>query len=224
MILAEDEHRIYLLKPAGVPVFPPHADPAGDCVYTRLCAARPERAAGWPAGFEGGIAHRLDNPTSGLLVIAKTPRDLEMLRAEFASHTLRKFYLFRSSSIVGFREIVRTDPIAHHPNRKDRMVPQRHPKIPHRGRWYDAWTRFTARGEGWWQAEIRTGVTHQIRVHALAAGIPLDNDPIYRPQTPEDPLPSDAPRLTLHHACIVAVGWRSPVAPLSGGPDVVVRP
>jgi 23S rRNA pseudouridine1911/1915/1917 synthase len=218
LVLGEDEHRLYLWKPSGIPVFPPHADPSGDCLYTRLCAWDASRTTGWPPGFEGGIAHRLDTATSGLVVAARAPGDLTALRAEFSSHILRKFYVFRSAGVAA--AAVRTDPIAHHPNRKDRMVTRRGPRTAHRGKWYDAWTRFTPLGEGWWEAEIRTGVMHQIRVHAQAAGIPLDGDERY----------GGAPgRLVLHHVRMIGPGWASPPAPLPdelrpGAPDVLVRP
>src|SRR5690606_11456797 len=63
-----------LSKPAGLPVFPPHADPAGDCLLARLLAEEPWRAAlPWPAGFDGGIAHRLDVSTSGAVLAASDP-------------------------------------------------------------------------------------------------------------------------------------------------------
>ena len=221
--LGEDAARLYLWKPPGIPVFPPHADPAGDCLLARLLAVHPDRAVGWPAGFEGGLAHRRDTATSGLVIAARAPADLAPLRADFASGALRKLYLFRSEGLpdVGpppFDEQVRTEPIAHHPNRKDRMVTRRGPRTTHRGKWYDAWTRFTRRGDGWWQAEIRTGVMHQIRVHAAAAGLPLTGDTLYG-GTPG--------AFALHHVCVVGPGWASPRAPLPEGvrgPDVLVRP
>ncbi|MFN7146631.1 MAG: pseudouridine synthase [Myxococcota bacterium] len=218
LVLADDPHRLYLWKPAGIPVFPPHADPAGDCLLARLVAAHPGRGEGWPPGFEGGIAHRLDTATSGLVVAARTPGDLAPLRAQFAAGELRKFYVFASDAPPPFAEQVRTEPIAHHPNRKDRMVTRRGPRTAHRGRWYEAWTRFRHLEDGWWEAEIRTGVMHQIRVHAAAAGIPLTGDEKY----------GGAPgRFVLHAVRVVGPGWASPSAPLPedvGGPDVLVRP
>ncbi len=218
LVLGEDPHRIYLWKPAGIPVFPPHADPAGDCLLARLLVERPDRADGWPPGFEGGIAHRLDTATSGLVIAARAPADLAPLRAEFAAGALRKIYVFRSDAPPPFAEQVRTEPIAHHPNRKDRMVTRRGPRTAHRGKWYEAWTRLRHLGDGWWEAEIRTGVMHQIRVHAAAAGIPLNGDVLY----------GGAPgRFVLHHVRMLGPGWASPVAPLPddvGGPDVLVRP
>ena len=74
-----------LTKPAGMPVFPPHADPEGPCVLRDLLAREPARGAiAWPEGFAGGIAHRLDVPTSGALWVADTPHELATMRAWFA--------------------------------------------------------------------------------------------------------------------------------------------
>ncbi len=213
-ILGADAHRLYLWKPPGLSVFPPHADPSGDCLLARLLAAEPARATGWPAGFEGGIAHRLDNATSGLVVAARARPDLDPLRAQFASGELRKFYLTRSEAQPLFDTRICTDPIAHHPNRKDRMVVRRGPRTTHRGRWYPSWTRFESRPSGGLEVEIRTGVMHQIRVHAAAVGVPITGDRLY----------GGAPGVfLLHHLRMAGPGWVSPDAPLPvGGLDVLV--
>jgi 23S rRNA-/tRNA-specific pseudouridylate synthase len=202
LVLGADARRVWLRKPAGLPVFPPHADPAGDCVLRRWAPLADPGP--WPPGFEGGIAHRLDNATSGLLVAARTPADLEALRAAFRGGLLRKFYVLRAGGGVAFDERVLELPIAHHPRRKDRMVVQRGPRTGHRGKWYPAWTRLRRLGPDLWEAEIRTGVMHQIRVHAAAAGLPLDGDAIY----------GGAPGpFVLHHARIVGPDWASPFVP-----------
>ncbi len=213
--LGEDDARIFLWKPAGIPVFPPHADPDGDCVLARWCAVDPRRAEGWPEGFAGGIAHRLDTATSGLLVAARTVADLRVLRNQFTERALRKHYLFRSAAPapdVPWPHVVETE-LAHHPNRRDRMVWRRGPRTAHRGKWYPAWSRFqpaadpVARAEGrdLWHCEIRTGVMHQVRVHAASIGLPLTGDPLYG---------GDPGRYMLHAWRIDGPGWRSPEAPL----------
>jgi len=203
LVIALEATRIWLYKPGGTPVFPPHADPNGDCVLRRLLAHWPERAEGWPAGFEGGIAHRLDTATSGLLLVARAPADLPPLRELFRSGALRKHYRFRSSGAG--REGVVDVPLAHHPRRADRMVARRGPRTAHRGKWYPAWTRLTRVGAGDWAAEIRTGVMHQVRAHAAYAGAPLDGDLIY----------GGAPGpFFLHHLRMEGPGWVSPEAPL----------
>lgn len=208
MWIGEDRDRLYVAKPAGLPVFPPHADPAGDALSRRLLALRPEQAGDWPPGFEAGVAHRLDTATSGLVLVARSRPALEALRAQFRAGVLRKLYRFRSAAEPGFDERVVELPIAHHPRRKDRMVVRRGPRTAHRGRWYPAWTRLGRLGHGWWEAEIRTGVTHQVRVHALAAGVPLDGDPIYG-------LPGTGP-FVLHHLRVIAPDWASPEVPVAG--------
>jgi 23S rRNA-/tRNA-specific pseudouridylate synthase len=218
MIVGADAHRLFLTKPAGIPVFPPHADPAGDCLLRRLIEQDPARAEGWPAGFEGGIAHRLDTATSGVVIAARTHGDLAGVRAEFASGRLRKIYLAHSRGAVAFDRQLCEAEIAHHPRRADRMVVRRG-RTAHRGKWYPAWSLFQRIADpegggdsGWWEVEIRTGVMHQIRVHAAFLGIPLTGDAIY----------GGAPGpFRLHAARVIGPGWASPVAPL---PPVAALP
>ena len=177
MLLGETAELRFVEKPAGLPVFPPHADPEGDCVLARLLAACPEQASDFPRGFEGGIAHRLDTLTGGFVVVAKTPAALARLRADWT--TLRKVYELRSCGVVSFRETVVTAPIANHARRADRVVVQRWARERHRGQWLDAETRLCRLSDGLWQAEIHTGVRHQVRAHAAFAGLPLDGDVLY---------------------------------------------
>lgn len=153
---------------------------------------------GWPTGFEGGIAHRLDTRTDGLMVVARTPEMLLELRREFSEGLLRKFYRFESNGDVPFRKQRCTLPIAHHARKSDRMVVQKGHQSRHRGKWYPAWTEFCWLEANTWQAEIRTGVMHQIRVHAAALGLPLDGDTIYGGAEGE---------FRLQHIGIKAEGW-----------------
>ena len=177
MLLGETAELRFVDKPVGLPVFPPHADSQGDCVLARLLVAFPDQSGAFPPGFEGGIAHRLDTLTGGFVVVAKTPAVLSRLRAEWT--TLRKVYELRSSGAVAFRETVVTAPIANHARRADRVVVQRWPQERHRGKWLTAETWLSRLGDGLWQAEIHTGVRHQVRAHAAFAGLPLDGDELY---------------------------------------------
>jgi len=79
-----------------------------------------------------------------------------------------------------------------------RMVVQRGRSTPHRGRWYSAETRFRRVAGPLFEARMRTGVMHQIRVHAAFVGIPLLGDRIYGGGA----TPADAPggvTFFLHH-------------------------
>ena len=94
-IIAENTDWLGVNKPTGIPVFPPHKDPHGDCVLHRLLTLLPQQGEHqWPRGFQGGIVHRLDIPTSGALVIAKTPNGLAHWRRRFQQKELHKRYLF----------------------------------------------------------------------------------------------------------------------------------
>lgn len=177
MLLGETADLRFVAKPAGVPCFPPHASPDGDSLLARLRAAGLAGEGEFPAGFEGGIAHRLDTLTSGFVVVAKAPPALELVRSEWGA--LRKFYRFRSGGVVDFAEREVVAPIANHARRADRVVVQRWPRERHRGRWLEAWTRLRRLSPPWWEAEIRTGVRHQVRAHAAFAGLPLDGDTLY---------------------------------------------
>jgi 23S rRNA pseudouridine1911/1915/1917 synthase len=158
-------------------VFPPHGDPSGDCV---LRWWRGQRALGaFPPGFEGGLAHRLDVSTSGVLLACHDAAELERARGAFAGKRLHKTYRLLSSGQVDEDRIEVDLPVAHDRRRRDRMVVQRGPRTRHRGRWYPARTRFRRIQGRLWEAVIETGVMHQIRVHAASVGLPLDGDRIY---------------------------------------------
>lgn len=170
-----------LFKPAGLMVFPPHDDPAGDCLLKRLLADQPHRSAiAWPLGYEGGIAHRLDNGTSGAVMAADDLRELADLRRCFSEHRLVKTYLLLTAAPApSWTQRVCDLALAHHPRKKSRMVAQRSLETAHRGRWYPARTRFRWLGKGLVEAVMQSGITHQIRVHAAEVGVPLSGDPLY---------------------------------------------
>ncbi len=192
-------------KPAGIPTLTPHDAPEGDCVLARLLAEEPHRATlRWPPGFEGGIVHRLDTSTSGAVWVADDPEELASLRDIFAEGKLDKVYRFRTAQRVPWDKNQVTLAIGHHPRRRDRMVVKRGEQTPVRGRWYPALTAFRRLDGELWEARIRTGVMHQIRVHAAFVGLALTGDRLYGGA----PTPHDAPegtRFFLHH-----VGLRAP--------------
>ncbi len=210
-----------LWKPPGLPVFPPnHAEGPSLLDWWATQPAFP--AAAFPAGFQGGLAHRLDTATSGLVLAALDPAMLEVLRGWFAARALRKLYVFHTLSCASGAPALAPAgpsllvelPIGHHDKNRKKMVVADRPYRTCRGRWFPAWTRFTfldilPDGRHRWQAEIRTGVTHQIRVHAAASGLALCGDPLYG-STPGEFL--------LHHARVGFPDGRwSPVAPLPDG-------
>ncbi len=200
-------------KPAGLPVFPPHGEPDGDSVLARLLRDQPARAAlAWPEGFEGGIAHRLDNSTSGALWVADDVRELGVLRDAFQGGRLTKTYLMRTSRVVGWTENTCDRAIAHDAQKRRRMIVQRGESTPHRGAWYPAHTRFVRRHDDVWQVQITTGVMHQIRVHAAFLGIPLLGDSLYGGGATPDDSPEGL-TFFLHHVGLAGAGLQTAPVP-----------
>jgi len=213
-----------LHKPAGLTVFPPHRDAAGDCLLARLLDEEPARAAlDWPEGFAGGIAHRLDTSTSGAVVVADDPTELEWLRSLFTAHRLVKTYRLLAARSVPWDHNRCTRAIAHARRRRGRMVVQRGRATAHRGRWYPAETSFQRLGGDLFQARMSTGVMHQIRVHAAFLGIPLVGDRVYGGGDP----PPHAPEgvvFFLHHVGLRGPeGFQSAPVPLPAWAEVPLR-
>ena len=179
-ILFEDEHMLVIAKPAGVVVHPAAGNPDGTIVNALL-----GRYPGFGDRFQNvngrpGIVHRLDKDTSGCLVIAKTPDALFKLGTAFAEHTTQKTYLalVRGKPKKLSDEIV--NQIGRHPvNRQKMAVVERNGKL--------AISLYRTKKSGsldgnivsLMEVDIKTGRTHQIRVHLSGIGIPVLGDQIY---------------------------------------------
>ncbi len=210
LVVHEELDYLYVAKPAGIPVFAPHADPSGESLLGRLLSegaisqfVSDERS--WPQGFEGGMLHRLDTWTSGLVVAARTQTGFKRGRAMFGSQDLEKTYVFLTDRQVSWDQHQVDHDLAHDPKRKSRMVWRRGRNTPHRGKWYPATTWFRRMGRRGslhlWEAVMQTGVMHQIRLHAAAAGLPLLGDRLYGGTA----LVGDEQRFFLHHERLA--GW-----------------
>lgn len=219
-LLARTPDLLVLAKPPGVPVFPPHADPTGPSVHRWLGrSGLVDGAQAWPEGFDLGIAHRLDVPTSGQLLVARTAAALVRVRAAFSEKRLDKRYRFLTDRRPPWDQHRVAHRLAHDRRRKGRMVYERGRTTPHRGRWIDAETAFGLLGAGpagtrLWEARMRTGVMHQIRVHAASCGLTLAGDRLYggRPFDLDRPPPVS---FCLHHVGVGALlGVAVPDAPL----------
>ena len=88
-VLFEDNHLLIVSKPAGLLVQPdPSGDPALEQWAERYIAVKEGKAG---KAFVG-VPHRLDRPTSGIVILAKTSKALVRLNQLFKDHTLQKTY------------------------------------------------------------------------------------------------------------------------------------
>ena len=168
-IIFEDEHILVVNKPAGVVVHPAagHAD---GTLVNALLAHAPELDA-LP---RGGIVHRLDKETSGIMFVARTSLAHKSLVAQLSERTVSRTYCaVCAGALTGGGKI--DAPIDRHPMARTKMAvvadgkpAVTHYRIAHRFKHY---TQL--------QVNLETGRTHQIRVHMAHRKWPLIGDPVY---------------------------------------------
>jgi len=172
-VVYEDADLLVINKPAGLTVHPGAGRPGGT-LANALIARIPELAA-LGEGLRPGIVHRLDKDTSGLLVVARSPRALTSLRAQIASRSASRTYLALVRGRPRSREGTIDAPIGRHPRHRTKMavVPSGRPAVT-RYRVVETFARHTLV-----EATLHTGRTHQIRVHFAHLGHPVEGDPVY---------------------------------------------
>jgi len=195
-ILFEDEHVLVLNKPAGLVVHPAAGHASGTLV-NRLLAHAPEMAA-LP---RGGIVHRLDKDTSGIMLAARSPLAHKSLVAQLADRSVSRVYsAICRGTFSGGGAI--DAPIGRHPTSRIKMavVPDGKPALTH----YRIAQRFGAHTH--LSVSLESGRTHQIRVHLAWRKHPLVGDPLYGGRATRPAGASDAllqalegfPRQALH--------------------------
>lgn len=173
-ILFEDPFLIVLNKPPGLVVHPAPGHPSGTLVNGLLHHC-PDLAA-FGGEIRPGIVHRLDKDTSGVMVVAKQPSIHEQLAAQFQNRTVRKTYL---AIVLGDVNPSRGEihlPIGRHRTARKQMSTVA-------GKKRSAETHYRVRealnGATLLEVDLKTGRTHQIRVHCAAIHHPVVGDPVY---------------------------------------------
>ena len=177
-IIHEDEHILVLNKPAGLVVHPAagHAD---GTLVNALLAHVPEMAQ-LP---RGGIVHRLDMDTSGIMVAAKSLLAHQDLVGQLQERTVKREYCAVCIGVMTGGGTV-DEAIGRHPKQRKKMsvlAVGGKPAVTH----YRVTQRF---GHHTCIAvNLETGRTHQIRVHMAHRHYPLVGDPTYggRPRIPK---------------------------------------
>lgn len=166
----EDEHILVVDKPPGVVVHPSKGHASGTLVHGLaaygVAGGDPERP---------GIVHRLDRDTSGLLVVARSPRAHRRLGRAMRHREIERTY---TALVHGSPPPALTIDL---PVGRDRRRRTRMAASPEAGR--EAVTHFRVLEQlastALMEARLETGRTHQIRVHAESAGHHVVADPLY---------------------------------------------
>ena len=173
-IVHEDPDLLVIDKPAGLVVHPGAGVPRGTLVHALLHhdpAIAEVGGAGRP-----GIVHRLDKQTSGLMVVARTPRAYRALVEALRAHQVRRVYtaLVWGNPPAESGEI--EGAIGRDPRHRQRMsVVTRGGKSA-----LTRWRTIERFGVATLvEARLETGRTHQIRVHFAHRRMPVVGDPVY---------------------------------------------
>lgn len=183
-VVYEDDDLIVINKPAGITVHPGAGAKTGTLANALAFHFQNLPTAGGVA--RPGIVHRLDKDTSGLLLVAKTEQAHENLADQFRAREVFKSYV---ALVHGQLERDRgeiDEPIARDPRHRTRMAIVRGGRSAlsiYRAR--ERFDRFTLI-----DVELKTGRTHQIRVHLAWIKHPVVGDETYgsgRDKTVADP-------------------------------------
>ena len=173
-ILFEDDHIIVVNKPPGLVVHPAPGHHSGTLVNGLLHHCPFLEGIG--SARRPGIVHRLDKDTSGVLVIAKNDRAHQHLAKLFKSRRIRKKYLAVVYGAMKSDSGTVSLPIGRHTtDRKKMSTRSRKPRVAE-----TAWRIRERFGPASLiELDLKTGRTHQIRVHCSAIHHPVVGDSIY---------------------------------------------
>lgn len=174
-IIYEDEHLVVVNKPADMIVHP-----AGKICSGTLVNALLYHCQGTLSGIGGvirpGIVHRLDKNTSGLMVVAKNDLAHLDLSRQIKDHQVTKKYITLVHGNMRDDSGIIDAPIGRSLNNRKKMAVTE-------GKSREAITHFKVlkRFSGYTLVEVtlRTGRTHQIRVHLAFIGYPIVGDQLY---------------------------------------------
>lgn len=172
-IVYEDEDLVVVNKPSGMVVHP--AAGIGSGTLANALAFHFENLSTKGGASRPGIVHRLDKGTSGLLIVAKTETAHENLADQFRARAVFKSYV---ALVHGRVEQARgrvEQPIARDPHNRTRMAVVRSGRpalsLYHVREYFERFTLL--------DVELKTGRTHQIRVHLAWLKHPVVGDETY---------------------------------------------
>jgi 23S rRNA pseudouridine1911/1915/1917 synthase len=172
-ILHEDANLVVIDKPPGLVVHPAAGHADGTLVNALVFHVKDLSGIG--GELRPGIVHRLDKDTSGVMVIAKNDATHRALTAAWNTDAVRKEYLAVVYGTPSSDKGTIDAPIGRDPRDRKRMA------VVASGR--NAITDYEVverlRYASVLRCRLRTGRTHQIRVHLKHLGHPIIGDPVY---------------------------------------------
>ena len=176
-ILYEDEDLIVVNKPIGMVVHP-SAGHYTDTLVNALLYHCKDQLSGINGMMRPGIVHRIDQNTTGSLVVCKNDFAHNSLAEQLKDHSITRRYRAIVHGVLKEEEGTIDQPIGRHPiDRKKMAINLKNGKraITHY-RVLERFQKFT-----YIECELETGRTHQIRVHMSSIQHPILGDDVYGP-------------------------------------------
>ena len=180
-VIYEDNDIVVVNKPQGMVTHPAGGSPDGTLVNALLY--RVSDLSGINGEIRPGIVHRLDKDTSGVLVVAKNDAAHLALSKQISTKKALRYYYAWGVGYLGQDEGKIEKNIAR--SKKDRKQMAVSDEGRHALTLFKVIDRF--KGYTLVECELRTGRTHQIRVHMKSIGHPVVGDPVYGKPSPLAP-------------------------------------
>src|SRR5574344_888966 len=162
-------------KPSGMLTHPTINETSGTLVNALLYKYGKSGLSDINGEFRQGIVHRLDRNTSGLLMIAKNNKTHEFLANEIKHRNIEKKYLTITKGVIKEDEGILNFPIGRNPKNPAKMC------VLEGGK--ESLTEFKVldrfKDATYLELNLKTGRTHQIRVHLSHIHHPIINDSLY---------------------------------------------
>ncbi len=172
-IVHEDDDYLIINKPAGLVVHPApgHAD---STLVNAILYHLKDQISRKDDPVRPGIVHRLDKETSGIIIVAKNDKAHQNISTQIAERTVQKKYITLVEGVIDHKGRIEA-PIGRHPGRRQDMTVLKTGK--------NAVTEFIPikhfENATLLEIDLKTGRTHQIRVHMASIGHPVLGDKKY---------------------------------------------
>jgi len=173
-IVYEDEYLLIINKPAGMVAHPAYANYTGTLVNALL--HHTNKLSGLNEPGRPGIIHRLDKDTSGLLVVAKDDFTHAKIAEQFSKRTVdREYHAICWGKFKEQKGEINFNIVRSKKDRKKFSISESEGRT--------ALTLYEVLEEfeftSYLKINLKTGRTHQIRVHLSGIGKPVFGDPTY---------------------------------------------
>ncbi len=173
-VLYEDNHILVAVKPQNIPT---QADSSQDADFLGALKDYIKQKHNKPGAVYLGLVHRLDRPTGGVMVFARTSKAAARLSAQLKSHAMRKVYLAIVRGSLAPQGTLENHLLKDTSTNTSRVVSANTPGAKHARLRYR--TLASQNGNHLLEIELETGRSHQIRVQCAHIGAPIIGDKRY---------------------------------------------